>query len=70
MNKTKRFSPEVRKRAVQLVFDHQPEHRPQWAAIGSLAAKFGCKAETSKRGLVQRLPRSGSDSSCLWHGRH
>jgi transposase len=46
MNKTKRFSPEVRERAVRLVFDHQAEHSSQWAAIGSIAAKIGCKAET------------------------
>jgi transposase len=48
MNKTKRFSPEVRERAVRLVFDHQSEHSSQWAAIGSIAAKIGCKAETMR----------------------
>ena len=46
MDKTKRFSPEVRERAVRMVFEHRGEHSSQWAAISSIAAKIGCKAET------------------------
>jgi len=46
MDKTKRFSPELRERAVRMVFEHRGEHSSQWAAIGSIAAKIGCKAET------------------------
>ena len=39
-----KFSPEVRERAVRMVFEHQGEHASQWAAIGSIAAKIGCTA--------------------------
>jgi len=47
MSKTKnRFSPEVRARAVRLVFDHEKEHRSRWAAVSSIAAKIGCTAQT------------------------
>jgi transposase len=45
-NKLTRYSPEVRERAVRMVFEHRSEHESQWAAIGSVAAKIGCKAET------------------------
>jgi transposase len=46
MNKLTRYSPEVRERAVRMVFEHRGEHDSQWAAIRSIAAKIGCKAET------------------------
>lgn len=44
MNKTRRYSPEVRERAVRMVFEHEAEHDSQWAAIRSIAAKIGCSA--------------------------
>ena len=30
MNRTRRYSPEVRERAVRLVFAHEREHPSQW----------------------------------------
>ena len=40
------YSPEVRERAVRLVFEQQREHGSQWCAIKSIASKIGCTAET------------------------
>ncbi len=53
MNKSTRYSPEVRERAVRLVFENQGEHNSQWAAIGSIAGKIGCTAETLRKWVRQ-----------------
>lgn len=53
MDKMKRYSPEVRERAVRLVFDHQGEHESQWAAIESIASKIGCTPETLRKWVRQ-----------------
>lgn len=41
-----RYSPEVRERAVRMVFNHAGEYASQWAAIESIASKIGCAAQT------------------------
>ena len=46
MTKARRFSPEVRERAVRLVQDHQKDYDSQWAAITSIASKIGCTPAT------------------------
>ena len=45
MSTSNRYSPEVRERAVRMVFEHQSEHASQWAAIKSIAEKIGCTVE-------------------------
>jgi transposase-like protein len=36
-----------------MVLEHQEEHESQWAAIGSIAAKIGCTAETLRKWVRQ-----------------
>ena len=48
-----RFSPEVRQRAVRMVLDHGGDHASQRAAIGSIAGKIGCTAETLREWVRQ-----------------
>lgn len=50
---TKRFSLEVRERAVRLVQEQEGQHESQWAAIKSVAAKIGCTAETLRTWIRQ-----------------
>jgi transposase len=40
------YPPEVRERAVRMVFDHQDEYSSQWKAIESIAAKLSINHET------------------------
>ena len=53
MARPRKYSPEVRERAVRMVREHGPEHPSQWAAIASIAGKFGCTAETLRNWVRQ-----------------
>ena len=43
---TKKFSPEVRTRAVRMVLEHCGEYLSRWAAVVSVSQKIGCSAHT------------------------
>jgi transposase-like protein len=58
-SRQRRFSLEVRERAVRLVQQHQGDHPSEWAAITSIAAKIGCTAETLRSWLRQAERNSG-----------
>lgn len=56
MGRPSMYSPEVRERAVRMVSEHRGEYRSEWAAICSIAGKFGCSSETL-RNWVRRAER-------------
>lgn len=46
MTAPKKYSPEVRERAVRMLKEHAHEYPSRWEAIESIAAKIGCAAQT------------------------
>jgi transposase len=62
MGRPSKYSPELRERAVRMVFEHQHEYGSQWAAIVSFAAKIGCTPETL-RSWVRRAEVDGGRRS-------
>tara|TARA_R110001599_G_scaffold97946_4_gene252187 strand:- start:7553 stop:7873 length:321 start_codon:yes stop_codon:yes gene_type:complete len=59
MSKSNRYSPEVRQRAVRMVFDHEADYSSQWAALGAIAPKTGCTPETLRSWVRQAERDSG-----------
>ncbi len=59
MGRRSKYSPEVRERSVRMVLEHQGDHGSQWGAIGSIAAKIGCTAETLRKWVRQVERDSG-----------
>ena len=53
MSRSNRYSPEVRERAVRMVFEHEHDYPSQWAAIKSIAEKIGSTAETLRKWVRQ-----------------
>ena len=53
MKTRKRYSQEVRERAVRMVFEHSGDHGSQWETISSIASKIGCSAETLRNWVRQ-----------------
>ena len=49
METTKRYSRELRERAVRMVMEHEAEHASQWATMVSVASKIGCSPETLRK---------------------
>jgi len=58
MNKSNKFSPEVRERAVRMVQEHRDEYSSLWAAVESIAPKVGCVPQT----LLEWVKRAEIDS--------
>jgi transposase-like protein len=67
MNESKKFSPEIRERAVRMVQEHRGEYPSLWAAIESIAPKIGCVPQTLldwvKRAEIDAGSRPGTTTT-------
>jgi transposase len=67
MNKSNKFSPEMRERAVRMVQEHRGEYPSLWAAVESIAPKVGCVPQTLltwvKRDEIDSGKREGVTTS-------
>ena len=54
-----RYSPEVRARAVRMVFEHQGSYETQAGAIAAIAPKIGCIPQTLSGWVKQAEKDSG-----------
>jgi transposase len=53
MARPSRHPAEVRERAVRLVVEHRDQYPSEWAAICSIAEKFGVSSETLRKWVRQ-----------------
>ena len=49
MARRSKFSQEVRERAVRMVVEHKGQYGSEWEAMGSIAEKIGCSAESLRK---------------------
>jgi transposase len=54
-----RYSPEVRERAVRMVFETRGDGQSLWSAVESVAAKIGCAAQTLNEWVKQHQRDAG-----------
>lgn len=59
MARKSKYPPEVRERAVRLVFEQLGSHDSEWAAISSIAGKMGCTPETLRKWVRQSQRDAG-----------
>ena len=70
MGRPSKYSPELRERAVRMVFDHTPDHPSQWATIHSVAEKIGCPVEVLRRWVRQAERDRGARPGLTTDERH
>ena len=56
---TNKFAPEVRERAVRMVFDHERYHPPRWATVVSIVDRIGRVPQTLHEWVKKAEVNSG-----------
>ncbi len=70
MNKSTRYSPEVRERAVRLLFEQRGEYGSEWAALVSIASKIGCTAETLRKWVRRTETDQGMRAGIIFYNKY
>jgi transposase len=60
-NASKRYPPELRKRAVRMVAEVRADHESEWAAIGRVAQLLGVTSAETVRQWVRRAEVDAGD---------
>ena len=70
MKKSTKFSPEVRERAVRMVFEIRPEYSSQWVAIQAIAPRSAARHRHCATGCsgMNMIPGSAMGSARPRHG--
>ena len=63
MNRQPKYSPELRERAIRMVYEQREHHESQWAAIESVAQKIGCTSQTLRNWIAKAERKSGADDA-------
>ena len=63
MSKPSKFSPEVRERAIRMVYEVRESYDSQWAAIEAVAGKIGCTPQTLSNWIRKDSTPAASASS-------
>jgi transposase-like protein len=58
-----KYSPELRERAIRMVYEQREQHDSLWAAIESVAGKLGCTAQTLNNWIRKAEHKAGPDAT-------
>ena len=63
MSRQAKYPPELRERAIRMVYEQREHHESQWAAIESVAEKIGCTAQTLRNWITKAEGKAGADDA-------
>ena len=63
MNRRTEYTPELRERAIRMVYEQREHHESQRGAIESVAQKIGCTAQTLKNWIAKAEGKAGADDA-------
>jgi transposase-like protein len=65
MAQARKYSQEVRERAVRMLFESEDRYGSRWEAVRSIASKIGCSAEALRKWVQQAEVDAGRRGGVL-----